>query len=159
VQNTVREAVRKLRPPGLDELGLPAALENCIDGWRKRLPSVSFELDAPAECPGWGEAVNITLYRIVQEGLTNVAKHAQARHVRISLEQPRVRDRLGPVLLRVSDDGIGASATNKDGLGLVGMRERIESLGGQLDTSTQAGERGEGFCLIATLPVAQTLHP
>jgi len=159
VQKTVREAVRKLRPPGLDELGLPAALENCVDGWRKRLPSVSFELDAPAECPSWGEAVNITLYRVVQEGLTNVAKHAQARHVRISLEQPRIRDELGPVVLRVSDDGIGAGATNKDGLGLVGMRERIESLGGQLDTSAQEGKRGEGFCLVATLPVTESINP
>jgi signal transduction histidine kinase len=155
VQDTVREVVRKLRPPGLDELGLPAALENCVDGWRKRLPSVSFELDAPAECPPWGEAVNMALYRVVQESLTNVAKHAQARHVRISLEQAKAQHGVGPVVLRVSDDGIGAAhAAREDGLGLIGMRERIESLGGRLDTKRRSGD---GFSLVATLPVTQAM--
>jgi two-component system, NarL family, sensor histidine kinase UhpB len=156
VQDTVREVVRKLRPPGLDELGLPAALENCVDGWRKRLPSVSFELDAPAECPKWSEAVNMALYRVVQESLTNVAKHAQATHVRISLEQAKVREGIGPVVLRVSDDGLGAArVAQEDGLGLIGMRERIESLGGHLDTRTRSGD---GFCLVATLPITEAIH-
>jgi two-component system, NarL family, sensor histidine kinase UhpB len=156
VQETVREVVRKLRPPGLDELGLPAALENCVDGWRRRLPSVSFELDAPAECPPWGEAVNMALYRVVQESLTNVAKHAQAKHVRISLEQARAQNGFGPVVLRVSDDGVGAArVAQEDGLGLIGMRERIESLGGRLDTRTQSGD---GFALVATLPVTEAIH-
>jgi two-component system sensor histidine kinase UhpB len=151
VQDAVHEVVRKLRPPGLDELGLPAALEHCVDGWRKRLPSVRFDLDAPPECPDWGEAVNMTLYRVVQEGLTNVAKHAQAKHVRISLEQASVEEGTGPVVLRVHDDGVGASrAANERGLGLLGMRERVESLGGQLDAGTRSGD---GFCLVATLPV------
>jgi two-component system, NarL family, sensor histidine kinase UhpB len=155
VQDTVREIMRKLRPPGLDELGLPAALENCVDGWRKRLPAIRFELDAPTECPGWGEAVNMTLYRVVQEGLTNVAKHARASRVRVSLEQ--AGGGLGPVIVRVSDDGVGrVSATRTDGLGLIGMRERIESLGGRLDTSADADA---GFCLVATLPIAESIHP
>jgi two-component system sensor histidine kinase UhpB len=157
VQETVREVVRKLRPPGLDELGLPAALENCVDGWRKRLPSVRFELVAPAECLPWGEAVNMALYRVVQESLTNVAKHASATHVRISLEQAEAQSGIGPVVLRVSDDGVGAArVAHEDGLGLIGMRERIESLGGKLDTSTGAGD---GFRLVATLPVTGTVRP
>ncbi len=156
VQDTVREVTRKLRPPGLDELGLPAAIENCVDGWRKRLPSVRFELDAPAECPRWGEAVNMTLYRVVQESLTNVAKHAQATHVRISLAQAVAREGIAPVVLRVSDDGVGSAiAANEDGLGLIGMRERIESLGGQLDTRANAGH---GFVLEARLPVSEPMH-
>lgn len=155
VQDTVREVVRKLRPPGLDELGLPAALESCVDGWRKRLPSVSFELDAPAECPPWGEAVNMALFRVVQESLTNVAKHAQARHVRISLEQATAQNGVGSVVLRVSDDGIGAARVARDdGLGLIGMRERVESLGGHLATRTRSGE---GFSLVATLPVSEAI--
>ena len=157
VQDTVREVVRKLRPPGLDELGLPAAIENCVDGWRKRLPAVRFDLDAPAECPRWSEAVNMTLYRVVQESLTNVAKHAQATHVRVSLEQATDREGIGPVVLRVSDDGVGSAvAAKEDGLGLVGMRERIESLGGRLDARAIAGH---GFVLEARLPVSEAIHP
>jgi signal transduction histidine kinase len=156
VQDTVREVVRKLRPPGLDELGLPAALENCVDSWRKRLPSVRFELDAPADCPRWDEAVNMTLYRVVQESLTNVAKHARATHVRISLAPAPPGEGIAPVVLRVSDDGVGdVGAGNADGLGLIGMRERIESLGGQLDTRANAGN---GFILEARLPVSEAMR-
>ncbi len=156
LQDTVRGIVRRLRPAGLDELGLAAAIEDCLDGWRRRLPSVRFDCHVAAGLTNLGEAVNMTLYRLVQEGLTNVARHSQARHVAISLEQHQGRsDRAGFVQLRISDDGVGIAATpSSSGLGLVGMRERVESLGGAFQASNVT-ERG--FRIAAQLPLQGAL--
>jgi two-component system sensor histidine kinase UhpB len=151
VQATVRDVMRRLRPPGLDELGLAAALESCVDGWRRRLPSVRFDLIAPESAPDWGEAVNMALYRIAQEGLTNVSKHAQATQVEIRLDEPTTVSGEPCVVLRVSDNGVGVrEAAGHGGLGLLGMRERLETLGGRLDVS---GPSSTGFTLVATLPL------
>jgi len=154
VHTTLRDVMRRLRPPGLDELGLVAALESCVDGWRRRAPGVSFDLHAPEATSDWGEAVNITIYRIVQEGLTNVAKHAQATRVEIHLDTRATIAGGDSVVLRVSDNGVGMPETaTTGGLGLLGMRERLETLGGRLDAS---GASSTGFTLIATLPLAHT---
>lgn len=152
LQDTVRDIVRRLRPAGLDELGLVAAIEDCLDGWRQRLPSVTFEFTLATELSAFDEAVNITLYRLVQEGLTNVARHAHASRVTINLDQ---RDTAGSgagcVELRISDDGRGAVPSNGDaGVGLVGMRERVEALGGTFAASNASGG---GFTIEARLPL------
>jgi two-component system sensor histidine kinase UhpB len=151
MQQTVRDVMRRLRPPGLDELGLPAAIEHCVDGWRRRMPAVRFALSAPEGLADLGEAINMTLYRVVQEGLTNVAKHARATRVEVCLEQGDAEDGTRPVVLRVCDDGAGARRpAAADALGIVGMRERVESLGGTLETCV--GPK-RGFSLVATLPM------
>jgi signal transduction histidine kinase len=149
VQMTVRDMVRKLRPPGLDELGLTAAFEDCIDGWRRRLPSTRFELTVPGGLPDWGEAVNMVLYRLVQEGLTNVARHAHASRVDVQLHEERATASL---VLEIDDNGVGATPGRaRDGVGLAGMRERVESLGGVFEASSPASG---GFRILARLPVA-----
>jgi signal transduction histidine kinase len=90
--------------------------------------------------------VDLTAYRLVQEGLTNALKHANARRAEVV-----VRYRDGHVELTVSDDGRGGGDGDKGGHGLVGMRERISVYGGKLE----AGPRPEGgYRLRATLPVA-----
>ena len=87
LQVVVRDMMRRLRPVGLDELGLPAALESCIEGWRRRMPSVEFTMAVGEDIGKLDEVTNITLYRLVQEGLTNVAKHARATRVDIVMQQ------------------------------------------------------------------------
>jgi two-component system sensor histidine kinase UhpB len=156
LQETVRDIVRRLRPTGLDELGLAAAIEDCLDGWRRRLPSVRFDCHVAAGLTNLGEAVNMALYRLVQEGLTNVARHSQARHVTICLDQHQGGpDRAAFVRLRISDDGVGmAPNAASSGLGLVGMRERVESLGGAFQASN-VPERG--FRIAAQLPLQGAL--
>ena len=150
VQTVMRETIARLRPAGLDELGLTAALEHCVDGWRKRLPAVRFDFTPANLDAQWDEAVNITLYRVVQEALTNVAKHADATHVEIRLEAPPAGVATGNIKLVVRNDGGGrGSASAGSGLGIVGMRERVESLGGRLDAAV---EPGGGFRLSAILP-------
>ena len=153
VQSVVRDIVRRLRPTGLDELGLPAAIEHCVEGWQRRLPAVVFRLTIDRELGEFDEATNITLYRLLQEGLTNVAKHAQAALVEITLSRhPCATAERAEVVLAMRDDGIGRAAdTVTRGIGLVGMRERVEALAGRLDIAS-AGTRGFGFEARIPLP-------
>jgi len=153
VQGAMRETIARLRPAGLDELGLVAALEHCVEGWQKRLPAVRFDLATPPDGATWDESVNITLYRVVQEALTNVAKHAQATRVEIVLDCPVAPVTTGNIKLTVRNDGRGQVAVAPPagaGLGIVGMRERVEALGGRLDATPEPG--GE-FVLSAILPL------
>ena len=91
VHAVVRDMTRKLRPAGLDELGLSAALENCVEEWRAHSPGVAVELACDGTLDDLGEATNMLVYRIVQESLTNVARHAQARHVTIGITRAPVQ--------------------------------------------------------------------
>ena len=150
VQAVVGDMIRRLRPVGLDDLGLAAALEHCVQSWRARSPGTRFTLAAPESLDALAEAQSITLYRMVQEALTNVAKHAQATSVSIVL-QCSGDNREGGIVVEVDDDGVGADLTvTTSGLGLAGMRERIEALGGTLRI---ASAPGRGLRLHARLPV------
>lgn len=148
VQGVVRDMLHRLRPVGLDELGLAAALEHLMQHWRARNPATRAELRLDADIDGLSERENITLYRMVQESLTNVAKHARAAAVCVTLTRDAQH-----IVLTVADDGIGlrlAPGTTLSGLGLVGMRERVEALGGTLDIDTAVAR---GFRIQAVLPV------
>jgi glucose-6-phosphate-specific signal transduction histidine kinase len=148
----VREMVRRLRPPGLDELGLSAALENCVDGWRRRLPAVDITMTVGEDIAKLDETTNMTLYRLVQEGLTNIAKHARASHIEIVMQQcPSVGAGTEEVVLTVRDNGVGPQTGGVNtGLGIAGMRERVEALAGRFDLIPV---RGGGFGFIARMPV------
>jgi signal transduction histidine kinase len=149
MDGVVRDMLHRLRPTGLDELGLSAALEDCIDGWRRRLPDVSFQLAIQPGLEDFDEATNITLYRLVQEGLTNVAKHSHATRVEIGLART---DEGRSVALTMRDNGVGSEpATRPHGLGLLGMRERVDALGGTFDL---AQPQARGFAIAARLPIS-----
>ena len=138
--------IRELRPVGLDDLGLGAALEHCVATWRTRLPGMRIVLELDGELDDFEEALTLTVYRLVQEGLNNVAKHSAAHDVAL-----KVARNDGAVVLTVIDDGVGAdTGTRTTGLGLVGMRERVAALRGRLDVTS---ERGKGFQLRARIPV------
>jgi glucose-6-phosphate-specific signal transduction histidine kinase len=152
VYRTVGGLIRRLRPVGLDELGLAAALEHIVDGARARLPSTRFSLHVDGEIGALSETFDLTLYRLVQEGLTNCAKHASASEVDVRITRERVTSR-DCIMLTMTDNGAGADwAARQDGLGLVGMRERVEALGGQLHITTAPGY---GFRIVASLPLEE----
>jgi two-component system sensor histidine kinase UhpB len=126
---------RELRPSALDDLGLGAALRTQVAEFGRRagvnaslaLPSEGVEDLAPDE--------QLVVYRIVQEGLSNVARHAGARSVRVEVERES-----GGTLVRVADDGGGFRAgRHAPGLGLTGMRERAVLAGGRLDVDSAPG--------------------
>jgi two-component system, NarL family, sensor histidine kinase UhpB len=159
VHTTVRDMMQRLRPAGLDELGLGAALEQCVDTWRQRCPETRFSLELEGDLDSLGEAVNLTVYRFVQEGLTNATRHAQARHVDVRIRRAAPTARQGAtgrghdeIVAELADDGRGADLGQpRRGLGLLGMRERVAALGGQLAIESAPGQ---GFRLVAALPAS-----
>ncbi|MFM0012434.1 histidine kinase [Paraburkholderia sediminicola] len=145
--------IRRLRPIGLDEFGLPSALEHCVDGWRERLPDASFSLTIEGDFAGLSDALTITLYRLVQEGLTNVSKFARTSRVEVFMVRaPReAQERqdgklIDEIVVTMADDGPGADLEKpRGGLGLIGMRERVEALGGEFHVASKP-EGGFLFC-------------
>jgi len=149
VQGVVLGLIHQLRPVGLDELGLTAAMEHCIADWRRRLPNTSIALVATENLDTLDERPALALYRLVQEALTNVARHAHARRVRIGL---RLDD--GFAVLTVADDGVGIAADalgRPTSLGLLGMRERALALAGEVAVT---GEPGKGTTVTVRVPAA-----
>jgi signal transduction histidine kinase len=144
------DLLQRLRPVGLDELGLAAALEHCVSTWRARLPGIDVQLTTSGEYGDVPEACALTAYRLVQEALTNIAKHAGAGSVRVLLERTRAPESRDALHVEVTDDGKGFDMKSPaGGLGLIGMRERVEGLGGRLEVS---GSPGKGTRLGAWIP-------
>ena len=145
---TVRNLSQLLHPAALDDLGLPAAIEASLRGLerRYRIRAELEQIDLPNRLP---REVELAAYRIVQEGLTNVARHAQATRCRVRLTQ--LSDRL---LVEVEDDGVGfVEDTDRPivsrGLGLISVRERANRLGGTFNILSSPGT---GTRLIVSLP-------
>ncbi|CAB3793174.1 ATP-binding protein [Paraburkholderia fynbosensis] len=158
VYRQIGDMIRRLRPIGLDEFGLPSALEHCIDGWRERLPDASFSLTVEGDYSGLSDALTITLYRLVQEGLTNVSKFARGSRVEVFMvrapRETHSADGTNPltdeIVVTMADDGPGTDLTKpRAGLGLIGMRERVEALGGEFHV---ASEPQGGFLFCARVP-------
>lgn len=132
-----RRMMRQLRPAILDEFGLISALQDMIDDWNARHEDVFCHFEFKGKFDELGEEVNISIYRIVQESLTNIIKHAQASDVTVCLTQvDRDKEVDSPheigIQLLIKDNGTGFDETTHRGLGLLGMRERVEALHGSL---------------------------
>jgi signal transduction histidine kinase len=154
VYGVVTDLIRQLRPVGFDDLGVTAALEHCVDDWRSRLPRTTIVLLISGDFETLDEARGLVLYRLVQEALTNIARHAHATRVEIRIDAGRAADTAQCVDVVIADNGTGADlAAPRPGLGLVGMRERVSALGGSISL---ASELGAGFQVKASLPIAGT---
>jgi glucose-6-phosphate-specific signal transduction histidine kinase len=155
VHAVVSDMIARLRPVALDELGLVAALEHCVDHWRQRVPGTRFVLTVHGNFEDLSEPLNLTLYRLIQEGLTNIYKHAHAKQTTITLERIRSIERDHDELaLTVADDGCGMEANMRTSrFGLSGMRERVEMAGGmfKLDSAPGRGLRFEAHLPVGSL--------
>lgn len=150
--NSVKRLARELRPPLLDDLGLPAALERYLASYR-----TTFNVNTDLQVAGFSAngrlapEIELALYRIVQEALTNVAKHAHARNVSIVVER-----KAHSVIAIIEDDGQGfdvravMDAGRESQLGLYGMRERAELLGGHLYIESTPGKGTSVFVEVPT---------
>lgn len=155
VHGVVSGLIARLRPVGLDELGLLAAIEHCVDQWRERLPETQFELIVRGRLEDLNEKVSLTTYRLIQEGLTNVYKHARADRVEIILQ--RINPSAGAdagvggeLHLTVSDNGRGMQSNELSSrFGMRGMRERVEIQGGTFHVESAPGR---GLRFAAQLP-------
>jgi PAS domain S-box-containing protein len=146
--DSLRGLITELRPAALDELGLHAALEALSE---RSARTVGLEMDTEVSLNSSNGGRRLTpelestIYRLVQEALTNVAKHARAEHVRL-----RVVERNGSIEIVVQDDGVGFDPRSVDeGFGLLGMRERVAMAGGEIDLRSAPGH---GTTMRALLP-------
>jgi signal transduction histidine kinase len=141
----IRDLSNLLRPDVLDDLGLLPALHGLVEDFGERT-RIRARLEAPERVDGLSPDHEVALYRVVQEALTNVARHADAKNVTV-----RVARAPGAVRLTVEDDGRGAAGEPSPKLGLLGIRERVAALGGTLRIT---GAPGAGLRIEAQLPVA-----
>ena len=127
--DTTRQICDELRPGMLDDLGFEAAISTYVKNFTQRF-AIPCDLLLDSEAYGLDEALSTTLFRIVQEALTNIARHARASHAMVALQ-----DRGDELLLTIADDGCGLSTAlegERKTYGLLGMRERVDMLGGRL---------------------------
>jgi two-component system, NarL family, sensor histidine kinase UhpB len=137
LQQFNRRVLDRLRPVGLAELGLREAIGALVRLWQESRPEVMIQTDISQSLGSPGETAELTIYRTVQEALTNVFRHTRATSVNVAIEPARssadtFREVRACVRVHVRDNGGGLKPGHTLGLGLTGMRERIAALGGTL---------------------------
>ena len=147
LMETLRGALVRLRPPDVEELGLTLSLESLVASWNAiEKGRTRFDIEVIGDLDGLPASACANLYRVAQEAITNAAKHARARRVQLRLEANDA-----DIVLTVEDDGeaTGTELAPKAGMGLLGMQERVVSLGGTLQFERQPAG---GARLVARIP-------
>ena len=146
MQRHVRDILGRLRSAMLLDVGLAHAIDNLVAFWRAHRPNLKFHVDVPEE--SFGEAVDGTIYRIVQESLSNAVRHGSPTIISIEVKANADRS----IDISVTDDGGGLKAGGRPaGFGIVGMQERVATLGGSLEVANRGD--GAGVIVSARLPV------
>jgi two-component system, NarL family, sensor histidine kinase UhpB len=154
LQQFNRRVLEKLRPVGLAELGLREAIGALQRLWREAHPGVAIETAISPVLGQPGETAELTIYRIIQEALTNVFRHARATEVKISVAPAPWRQigtgfaGTGATKVSVRDNGAGLPTDHKQGFGMIGMRERVLALGGTMTVAST----GQGVTVEALVP-------
>jgi len=151
LHDVVRGILLRLRPAGLDDLGLTASLQLLVESWSQR-HAIACAFAAEGKLDGFDEVTNIALYRTVQESLTNIAQHAHAAHATVTIRRSPAGASGGDcITLTIADNGAGIRMDSiRNGLGVLGMSERVHALGGSLSFSL---DPAGGTRIEAVLPV------
>jgi two-component system, NarL family, sensor histidine kinase UhpB len=149
VQRHVRAILGRLRP--IRAIGLEAAIARLAAFWQSRRPDITFAIDVSVDEDRIGDDLKDTIYRVVQEGMSNAIRHGRPARVAIAV----ARGDADGIRVEVTDDGIGMAMDEMTvrgpaQLGLVGMRERVMAMAGSL--SIEQGLEGRGLALVASLP-------
>lgn len=148
MMDSVRGLLGRLRPAELDELGLSASLNSLVSGWNGRSGGrTRYQLNIIGNCASLPEPVTVTLFRVTQECLTNIAKHSEATTAQVTLAI-----NAESVTLTIRDDGIARALpfAENQGIGLLGIRERVNALRGRL---ALAIVQPHGLQVEASLPM------
>jgi two-component system, NarL family, sensor histidine kinase UhpB len=147
IYDVVHSMIRQLRPSTLDHLGLADAVADLVAQYRKQYPQLNITLTVAGELNRFDEHLNITVYRVVQESLTNVVKHAQASKVSVGLHAQG-----DDLVIEVSDDGKGIAGDLSEGqcFGILGIKERIHAFNGEVRYDSRADG---GTLMMARLPM------
>ncbi|MFZ6872247.1 ATP-binding protein [Undibacterium sp. Di27W] len=151
-----RNLVRRLRPEVLDMLGLQGAVEDMLRHYNTNVPGCQFHFDSEGDFSRLDSALAISVYRIIQEALSNIMKHAQASQVEVALTMLEEQQSLQ---IEVSDNGRGFDIHHSSaGIGITGMRERVAAFNGDMElhsSSTEGTQVVIRFPLIATVAIDQ----
>ena len=147
----IRRVVLGLRPPALDELGLVGALQERLDrlapgGLDAGQSQVRIQFRPAPDLPPLPAAVEVAIFRITEEAVTNIIKHAGARLATVDLGMTG-----GGIRLEITDDGQGMVGPGSGGAGLGSMQQRAAELGGICQI--EPGPQGSGTAVIATIPI------
>jgi two-component system, NarL family, sensor histidine kinase UhpB len=142
-----RSMLNRLRPMALGHVPLRDLLGEMVQERGRRHPEIAFGFATDKLARGYGDSIDLTVYRCVQESLTNVIRHAQAAHVDVKLGEAADASSL---VLVVNDDGRGIDPTTPPGFGISGMQERVQALGGSYKVE---GGRGGGTCVRIVIPL------
>jgi two-component system, NarL family, sensor histidine kinase UhpB len=149
-----RGMLNRLRPMSLGQLPLADVLSELVSGRAREYRQIRFSFAAEAIERSYGEPIDLTLYRCIQEGLTNVIRHAEATSVDVRIATAQGGSAAeASVILTVRDDGRGIDPLARKGLGSLGMKERVECLGGDYAVES---ERGRGTSLRVVIPLRAT---
>jgi two-component system, NarL family, sensor histidine kinase UhpB len=154
IKQIVRSMLQRLRPPIVEGLGLTPALRDLVAAFQQRNSQVECSLHISDEVGGLEGEIGVSVYRVIQESLTNIAVHANAHHADIHvalIEELQAAARRRVIRVTVQDDGVGffLMSVNR-GFGLTGIRERVKSLGG---TCTIDAQPGQGTRIVANIPL------
>ena len=142
-----RTMLERLRPMALGHVPLREIVDRLVSERARQAPQITFRVSAEGLAASYGDSVDLTVYRCIQESLTNSIRHAQARQVNVEICDDHAAKLLK---LIVRDDGRGMAADTSAGLGISGMQERVEGLGGSYHLQSQTGR---GTCVNIIIPL------
>ncbi|MDA0238222.1 MAG: PAS domain S-box protein [Proteobacteria bacterium] len=152
IYDMVHSIIRELRPSALDHLGLEDAILELCERYRRADPDLELKLDFDISLNRWDEYVNITVYRVIQECLTNAAKHAGANRISVTVSNLLVESNLARIVIKVQDDGKGLDVDISESrrFGLLGMRERVQAFNGdiQIESDSSAGTLITAYMMV-----------
>ncbi|PCH65282.1 MAG: methanol utilization protein MoxY [Gammaproteobacteria bacterium] len=153
IYDVVHNMITRLRPSPLDDLGLLPTLQESIAAWQQRQPEINFKLDVTGKLDHLNEAMNMTVFRVVQESLTNAVRHAGASEISVIVANQPDEQQQDQITIDIRDDGKGMEVNDFHSdvdFGLLGMRERAHSLGGQFNLESSLGN---GVRIHITIPL------
>jgi two-component system sensor histidine kinase UhpB len=146
---STRDIVKSLRPEVIDTLGLAGAVEELVSSLDRVHPDCRFRVHVPTPLPHLCSELAMQAYRVIQESLTNIVKHARASMASVTLS---LSDDAQSLCIEIKDNGVGFNThtSTRDGLGLIGMRERVASVDGEICISSPTAQ---GTTITVTLPL------
>ncbi len=147
--SSARNIVRRLRPEILDMLGLEGAINDMIENYNAMHPQCHLDFTSEGDLTTIPANMDITVYRLIQEALSNVLKHAQATQAHVFVRNDEKNRHL---LVTITDNGKGFSPKkNEAGIGIIGMRERVYAFHGEMDINSQ---EGHGTTVSVSFPLS-----
>jgi two-component system sensor histidine kinase UhpB len=153
LQTVNRGLLNRLRPMALGHVPLGDLIERLVQDRTREHPQINVRLDVANLDKSYGDTIDLTIYRCVQESLTNAIRHAAPKHIVVTVGE--ATSDAAQLRLTIEDDGQGISAGTSRGLGVAGMEERVRALGGQF----AIGPRSAGGTMVrAVIPLASPVH-